>query len=369
MLKKTALALAVSTLFVGAAQAATIYENDNGDTLKLYGEVGVGGHFGPDYEYLEFHESQIADNDKGYGNELEKSYIDDSFATMGIKGNYQEVYYRLELDYERENWAGGSGDMVLSIDKMFVGYKITKDHAIEVGLTDTAFDDYDKYGDFTFDTTVETGEAGDQASTIKYEGKIWKIKAGASYSYQAESSSGAALGDVVNGYVGYFGDIVSAVVGVEQRAGSAGESKYGEQKLVGLGMRVNVTDSIALGFNGYIEDEDKAQESTTVDVTDPQNKVKLYNDYQTFRNKGALVSARYKFMPKWEVTGSYNYEEYEAWAIHNEQYGKADYSWGDERTWGTVGVNFRPSRSVVFAIEGNVGEAAQDAYAYARVYF
>ena len=372
MLKKTALALAVSTLFVGAAaQAATIYDNDNGDTLKLYGEVGVGGHFGPNYEYGEFYQSPIADNEQGYGNELERSYIDDSFATLGVKGNYQEVYYRLELDYERENWVGGSGDMVLSIDKMFVGYNITENHAIEVGITDTAFDDYDKHGDLTFDTTVETGEAGDQANTIKYEGKIWNIKLGTSYSYQAESSSGAPLGDVVNGYIGYFGNIVSAVVGVEQRAGSNGESKYGEQQLVGFGMRVNVTDAITLGVNGYIEDEDKAQESTTVinNSSNINDDVKIYNDYQTLRNKGALVSASYKFTPKWELTGSYNYEEYEKWAIKNIEYDTTPYSWGDERTWSTVGVNFRPSSSVIFAIEGNFGEAAQDAYAYARVYF
>jgi outer membrane pore protein F len=358
MLKKTALALAVSTLFVGAAaQAATIYDNDNGDTVKVYGEVGVGGHFGNDYEYGEFYQ--------------DKNYIDDSFATMGVKGTYDAVYYRLELDYERENWAYGSGDMVLAIDKMFIGYKLTKDHAIEFGLTDTAFDDYDKHGDLTFDTTVETGEAGDQANTIKYEGKISNIKLGASYSYESESSSGSMIGDVVNGYVGYFGKTVSAVVGVEKRAGSEGESKYGEQQLVGFGMRLNVTDTITLGVNGYIEDEDIAEDSTVVvdNSSNINDDVKSYNDYQTQRNKGALVSARYKFMPKWELTGSYNFEEYEKWAIHNAQYGKADYSWGDERTWSTVGVNFKPSKSVIFAVEGNIGEAPQDAYAYARVYF
>jgi len=369
MLKKTTLAIALAAIFAGgAAQAATIYKNDNGDTLKLYGEVGVGGHFGPNYDYGEFYQSPLADNQDGYGEET--TYIDDSFATLGIKGNYQEVYYRLELDYERENWVGGSGDMILSIDKAFIGYNITPDHAIEVGLTDTAFDDYDKYGDFTFDTTVETGEAGDQANTVKYEGKISNIKLGVSYSYQGESSSGAALGDIVNGYVGYFGDTLSAVVGVEQRAGSAGESKYGEQQLAGFGLRLNVTDSLAFGINGYIEDEDKAQDSTTIvdNSANTNDDVKVYNDYQTFRNKGALVSARYKLTEKWEVTGSYNYEEYEAWAIKNAQNG-TDLDWDDERTWATVGVNFRPSSSVVFAIEGNVGEAAQDAYAYARVYF
>jgi hypothetical protein len=358
MLKKTALAIALSSLFVGtAAQAVTIYDNDNGDSLKLYGEVGVGGHFGADYEYGEFYE--------------DKSYIDDTFATLGVKGKYQEVYYRLEVDYERENWKYGSGDMVLAIDKVFIGYNITPDHAIEVGLTDTAFDDYDKYGDFTFDTTVETGEAGDQANTIKYQGKFKSIKMGASYSYEAESSSGSALGDVVNGYVGYFGKQLSAVVGMEMRAGSNSVSKYGEQTLYGFGMRYNINEKIALGVNAFLEKEDisptdksykKNPDGTVVETT-------VYRNYAEQENKGALVSARYKFSEKWEITGSYNFEEYEKWAIKNAEYGATQYSWGDERTWGTIGVNFRPSSSVIFAIEGNVGEAAQDAYAYGRVYF
>ncbi len=356
MFKKTALCIALSALFVGVnTQAATIYEKDNGDSLKLYGEVGVGGHISPNYEYAEFFQ--------------DKSYVDDSFATMGIKGNYQAVYYRLELDYERENWKYGSGDMVLSIDKMFIGYHLTDNHAIEFGLTDTALDDYDKYGDFTFDTTVETGEAGDQANTLKYEGNLSNFKAGVSYSYEGESSSGAAYGDVINGYFGLFTDYVDVIAGAETRTGSDGESKYGEQVLFAFGARAYITESIAIGFNAYVEDEDIAQESTPVDITDPLNPIKTYNDYQTLRNKGGLVSARYKLTEKWEFTGSYNFEEYEAWAIQNAQYGKADFSWGDERTWGTVGVNFKPSSSVIFAVEGNFGEAAQDAYAYARVYF
>ena len=357
MFKKTALCIALSTLFVGvSAQAATIYEKDNGDNLKVYGEVGVGGHITPDYEYGEFFQ--------------DKSYIDDSFATMGIKGNYQAVYYRLELDYERENWKYGSGDMELAIDKMFIGYHMTDNHAVEFGLTDTALDDYDKFGDFTFDTTVETGEAGDQASTIKYEGNLSNFKAGISYSYEGESSSGSALGDIVNGYVGFFSDYVDVVLGAEKREGSEGTSKYGEQVLATFGMRAYLSDSLAIGLNAYVEDEDIAQVNTTISEADFDSpEVKVYNDYQTMRNKGALVSARYKFNKQWEFTGSYNFEEYEAWAVHNAEYGKADHSWGDERTWGTVGVNFRPTSAVIFALEGNFGESAQDAYAYARVYF
>ena len=359
MFKKTILCVALSTLFVGAsAQAATIYKNENGDTLKLYGEVGVGGHIGANSEYGEFYTD-------------EKTYIDDSFATLGVKGTYEEVYYRLELDYERENWAFGSGEMALAIDKVFIGYEFAKNHAIEFGLTDTALDDYDKFGDFTFDTTVETGEAGDQANTVKYEGSYSKFKMGVSYSYEGESSSGSALGDIANGYIGYFTKYVEVVVGAETRSGSEGESSKGEQNLFTFGMRGYVSDDLAIGLNGYIENEDIAQDSTTTAIGTDGETTKTYNDYQTLQNKGALISARYKLKPKIELTGSANYEAYEAWDI-NSPYGVSEddeNSWGKERMWTTLGVNFKPSRSVVFALEMNFGEAAQDAYAYSRVYF
>jgi hypothetical protein len=358
MTKRTAIAIALASLFVaGGVNAATVYKSDNGDYVKLYGEVGVGGHFGADYDYGEFYR--------------DKSFIDDSFATMGVKGTKEDVYYRLELDYERENWAYGSGDMVTSIDKLFVGYQLNKNNAIEVGLTDTAFDDYDKYGDFTFDTTVETGEAGDQDRTLKYEGNFDMIRIGASYSYESESSSGSALGDIVNGYIGYFGDQLSAVAGMEMRAGSDGESKYGEQTLYGFGMRYKVNDKLAVGVNAFIEKEDIAQESTNVvvDPTNSDNNVTVYNDYQERENKGALVSARYELTDKWELTASSNYEEYEQWEIDNNEYGALETEWGDERTWQTIGINFKPSRSVILAYEQNFGESAQSTYAYARVYF
>lgn len=241
MLKRNAVAMAISSLLMAsAAQAATIYENENGDYLKLYGEVGVGGHIGANFEYGEFYTD-------------EKSYIDDSFATMGVRGKNGRMHYRLELDYERENWQYGSGDLVLSIDKLFLGYDLLESNDfnqyIEVGLTDTAFDDYDKWGDFTFDTTVETGEAGDQDVTIKYEGRFFSdIKVGASYTYGGKSSSGSELGDIVNGYLGYFGERFSAVVGLEGRGGSDGKSKYGEQQLLGFGARFAVTEAIHLAL-------------------------------------------------------------------------------------------------------------------------
>jgi len=359
MFKKTALCIALSALFVTVnTQAKTVYDSGEGDTLSVYGEVGVGGHIGADYEYGEFYTD-------------DETYIDDSFATLGVKGNYQATYYRLELDYERENWAYGSGDMELAIDKIFIGYKITPDHAIEFGLTDTALDDYDKFGDFTIDTTVETGEAGDQENTIKYEGRLADFKAGISYSYNGESSSGSALGDIINGYVGYFSDYFDVVVGAETRTGSEGESKYGEQTLYAFGLRTYFGEDLAIGLNGFIENEDIAQTSTTIDISSDNEYTYTYNDYQTLENKGALVSARYQATPKIQLTGSLNYEEYEAWDV-SSAYGVApddEYSWGKERTWSTLGVNFNPTNSVLFALELNFGESAQDAYAYSRVYF
>ena len=367
MLKRNAVALAISSLFMAsAANAVTIYETYNGDYVKLYGEVGVGGHIGANYEYGEFYADQ--------------TFIDDSFATMGVKGRQDKMQYRLELDYERENWKYGSGDMVLAIDKVFIGYDLysatNQEHYIEVGLTDTAFDDYDKWGDFTFDTTVETGEAGDQDMTVKYEGKYFGvIKVGASYTNRAESSSGSELGEIVNGYIGYFGDRFSVVAGAEGRGGSDGKSKYGEQRLLGAGARLAVTETFHLGVNAFYEEEDIG--SCIVETPNPDTGVPectLYSEYETQENKGYLASAKYQLTEQWEFTASYNFEEYEKWAIKNADHiatgGVGDYySWGDERVWGTLGVNYRPTRSSVIAFEWNTGEAAQDAYAYARVYF
>ncbi|PSW72340.1 hypothetical protein C9J41_17175 [Photobacterium sp. GB-50] len=353
--KKTLIAYALAGLFSTTSQAVTVYQNDNGDTVSLYGEVGVGGHIGADYEYGEFYE--------------DKSYIDDSFATLGVKGQKDKMHFRLEVDYERENWKYASGDMVMTLDKLFLGYELGQFGYVEAGLTDTAFDDYDRWGDYTFDTTVETGEAGDQDATIKYEGHFNHIKVGASYSYGAESSSGAELGDVVNAYVGYFGDGFSTVLGFEGRGGSNGTSKYGEQKLIGLGMRFDVTNRLSLGFNGFIEQEDLAQDKTNIDITDPDNIITMYNDYQTVEHYGALVSAKYKINKQWDITGSANIEGYEHWDEESPYWDGKINSWGKERTWGTVGVNYRPTSSTVIAFEANAGDAAQDAYAYARLYF
>lgn len=347
----------ILTAVAMSTEASTLFSSENGDYLKLYGEVGIGGHFNTNYDYGEF-----------YSND--ESYIDDSFSTLGIRGRNGKLYYRLELDYERENWKYGSGDMVLAIDKMFIGYNLTPHHYLEIGITDTAFDDYDNWGDYTFDTTVETGEAGDQEKTIKYEGKYpFNVKAAVSFTYKGKSSSGSDLGNITNSYIGYFTDNYSAVLGIEHRNGSEGKSKYGEQYLFGIGARYKVNSTLHFGLNGYLEKEDISQKIIVTDNNNPNDIKTVYNDYQTLRHKGGLLSAKYIFTSKWEMFGSANYETYEHWDKNSSKWDRRIYSWGKSRNWITAGMSFKPTKNSVLALEFSTGEAAQTAYSFARVYF
>ncbi len=349
---------AISILVSAQSYGLNIYEDQYGHNIDLYGEIGNGAHFDADNQYQEFNSNE--------------SFIDDSFAALGIKGTYDTFYYKLEMDYGRENWQGGSGDMVLSIDKSYFGIKMTDNHALEFGLTDTAFDDYDSYGDFTFDTTVETGDAGDQDSTIKYEGQLGYLKFGSSFSYKGQSNSGSELGNITNGYFGFFSDVFSMVLGAESRVGSEGVSKYGKQQLAGAGIQLHITDSLAFGVNGYLEEEFLAvdEQTNNEETIIGEEKVYVYNQYQKLERKGWLVSSKFKFNEKWEVTASHNFEEHEEWDEFTPGFGnETKYTWGKERIWQTLGINFKPYPFVVMAAEASAGEADQTLYAYTRIYF
>ncbi|MBY6187105.1 porin [Marinobacter hydrocarbonoclasticus] len=350
MLRKTTIAIALaSVLPATVCQAITLQENDNGDYLQLYGEVGVGGHIATnsDYNFDEFYDA--------------KGYVDDSFATLGIRGQQDKFLYRLELDYQRENWLGGSGEFALDIDKLYVGYAFTPQQWIELGLTDTAFDDYDHFGDFTFNKSVETGEAGDQENTVKYQAEFDYLILGASYSYEGKHKNGDLQGDIVNGYVGFMSELFSIVIGAEARGGSSGISKYGEQQLLGVGARLQVMPKFMLGFNGFIEDEDLATHRAG----------DTFLEYETFRNWGATVSAKYEYSRSLELIASYNHEQYESWDVESPNYDFDELppEFGKERTWGSVGFNYWPAVNIVLSLEGRIGEAPEAGYAYARVYY
>jgi outer membrane pore protein F len=352
MLKKSTIAIAIVAMFSAGSVSAAILDGDSqGDHVSLYGEVGVGGHFDThaDYNHDEFWDT--------------KGYVDDSLASMGVEGQRQQFTYRLELDYQRRNWLGGDGELELAIDKMYVGYLLTEQQWVEFGLTDTAFDDYDHFGDLTFNKAVETGEAGDQEQTVKYQAKFENLIFGTSYTYDGEHKSGAQQGDIINGYVGWMSDFVSAVVGLETRGGSNGVSKYGEQKQVGAGIRFNLMPDLTLGLNGFLEEEDLA--------TRKSGDAKTYLDYQTFTNKGVTFSAKYDLGEHWEIISSVNHEEYEGWDLigPNYDYSKLAPKYGKERRWASLGFNYLPARDIVLSLEGRVGEAPEAAYAFARMYF
>ena len=350
MLNKSIIAVAIATMLsAGSASAVMLEDNGQGDYVRLYGEVGVGGHFDTHaaYNHDEFYDT--------------KGYVDDSFATMGVEGQRQRFTYRLELDYQRRNWLGGDGEFELAIDKLYVGYLLTENQWIELGLTDTAFDDFDHFGDFTFNKSVETGEAGDQENTVKYQADFENFIVGVSYSYDGKHKSGALQGDIVNGYVGWMSDLLSVVVGLETRGGSNGISKYGEQKQIGFGARLKLMPELSIGVNGFLEDEDLSTRKSG----------DVFLDYQTFRNRGLTVSGKYDVNEHWEIIGSLNHEEYEGWDLigPNYDYSELPPEYGKERRWASLGFNFRPSRDIVLSVEGRVGEAPEAAYAYARMYF
>ncbi|MFI3247160.1 MAG: porin [Ferrimonas sp.] len=349
MLKKSSIALACAALgFAQTAAAATIYQ-DNNDFINLYGEVGVGGHISANakYSHGEFY--------------APKGYVDDSFATIGVNGRQGQLLYRVEMDYLRQNWEGGDGEFTLLLNKLYLGYEFLPDQIVKFGLTDTAYDDYDQYGDLTFNSMAETGEAGDQGNTIKYQGKFGQWIAGLSYTYEGSHPSGAEYGDIVNGYLGFMSSEFSVVIGAEGRGGSNGTSKYGEQWLFGLGARWQADEQLTLGFNGFVEDE-------ALSTRDSNG---TYLEYQTFRNYGAVLSASYALTPQINLVAAGSYERYEAWDINSPNFDSSNIApqYGRERTWSTVGVHYWPAKNTVFALEGRLGEAPEAAYAYARVYF
>lgn len=359
MLRKSTVAMAMLACFATSASAATVFQAENGDYLQVFGEVGVGGYLGVKEKFKQYHS--------------EDSYIDDTFATLGAKGKVSVFDYRLELDYERENWDGGSGDMVLHIDKAWLGYQFDEHNYVEFGLTDTAFDDYDAYGDLTFDTGAETNEAGDQSKTIKYEGTYDVFKVGVSFSYKGESSSGADYGNVTNGYIGYFGEDLSVVLGAERRNGSAGTSKYGATRIYGLGLRYNITSDLLLGVNGYIERMDLGECTVMLDPSRPwEEPASSCNRYEEHKNKAGLVGLQYSINERWDVVGTINYEQLDKWDRDGKVWDGNQEAWdarGKSRTFQTIGVRYKPSRSSVIEVEGNIGDTYQDAYAKVKVFF
>ncbi|MCQ1059087.1 porin [Photobacterium sp. ZSDE20] len=357
--RKVSLSLLSTAMLVSfSSHAVLIYEDENSQ-VELFGEVSLGAYMGNQKEYAEYNSNE--------------ALIDDTFGTLGVKGQTGNLIYRLELDFQRENWNGGTGEMVLDFDKAYMGYFIDSQHYIEIGMTDTAVDDIDGFGDLTFELGVEIPDAGDQPRTVKYHFNYNEFQAAASYSYKSESSSGSDYGDVVSGYAGYFGDRASLVLGLEKRAGSEGSSQYGEGYLYTLGARYLVNQELEFGINGFIQNQDIAQERTV--ITPPEGYKPgeyQFNQYETLKNSGLLVSARYAVLSNVDVFASSNYESREEWDKFGDYWTGNDTQWrewGKDRIWHTAGLSYRPTHNTEFGAEISLGETAQIGYASATVYF
>lgn len=204
-MKRTNLSLLVCSLFAASSvNAVTLYQGENGDSVDLIGSFEVGGYFGKDY------------NDEGRKWEYDSFYSDDTFMSFGIKVKTGQIYSHLDLDFERQTWTT-ENEFQMVLDKALVGWQFENGDKVEFGRTDTAYDHYDAMGDFTVDAAGEVSEAGDQDSTLKYRGSFADYKYGISYSTQGwdHYQTDSRIGEVVNGYFGYFGDSLDVLVAAE----------------------------------------------------------------------------------------------------------------------------------------------------------
>ena len=317
-MNKTVLAVAFASLFAGTAQAATVYKNDNGDYMKVYGGAEVGG-------------SIVSDTDKSpFGPDT--TFVDDSFATIGLKGQTGDIYAKFELDAERQDWTK-ENNMRVVIDKAYVGYKFAKGHSVEFGRTDTAYDHVDGFGDVTNELGIGISEAGDQDSTLKYRGQFGNIKVGISHSlegwdgttdefghpekYTYETDS--LFGQVTNGYIGYYADEFTVLVGAESGDETEIYSLHGKAKLGKFTLAGLVFDETK-NFDG-----DKSKEVNEV---------------------GANIGGKYALTDQLNLLASVNYTDV-------DKYDDAAY-------YGVVGAEYKYARNIKLAAEVAIGDVLKD---------
>ncbi|MDF2186664.1 porin [Grimontia hollisae] len=310
-MNKTLLAVVLSSLVAGTAQAATIYKNDNGDNIKVYGGAEVGGTF-------------VSDTDKTpFGTDT--TYVDQSFATIGLKGQTGNFYGKFEVDAEREDWTADN-NLRLAIDKIMVGFKFADHHALEFGRTDTAYDKVDSFGDMSNELGAGISEAGDQDNTIRYIGNYGSIKLSVShslegwdgetvdgepvkYSYKTDSLYGA----VTNGYIGYYGDDFTVILGGEKGKETEIYSAHAEMEF----------DNFTLG--GLVFDQ-----------------TKNFNGGKDKNTIGANIGGKYALNSKTNLIATFNYEDT-----------KGD---ADANIYGVFGADYMYAKNVKLAAEIAAGD-------------
>lgn len=324
-MNKTLLAVVLSSLVAGTAQAATIYKNDNGDNIKVYGGAEVGGTFVSDTDESPFKSGT--------------TYVDQSFATIGLKGQTGNFYGKFEVDAEREDWTADN-NLRIVIDKIMVGFKFADHHALEFGRTDTAYDKVDSFGDMTNELGAGISEAGDQDNTIRYIGNFGSIKMSVSHSlegwdggtYEKDTYSDegkliglkgeliknsyitdSLYGAVTNGYIGYYGDDFTVILGGEKGKETEIYSAHAEMEF----------DNFTLG--GLVFDQ-----------------TKNFNGGKDKNTIGANIGGKYALNDKTNLIATFNYEDT-----------KGD---ADANIYGVFGADYMYAKNVKLAAEIAAGD-------------
>jgi len=361
--------LAIGALSSVPASSLELFADAANQTqVEMYGRIAPAAFVGTEKVYRNFYDEQ--------------SVIDDTRATLGVKGSVKETFWKLELDYDRMNFPGGSGDMELQVDKAYVGHKFNENHSLSFGLMNSALDDVDRYGQTALETMVELPTAQDQDQSIKYEVSYGPVVAATSFSYKAESQAGEAFGDTWNGYVGLEFNIIGVRLGAENRTGSEGDSRFGKGRLYTIGARVSPLDNLTFKLNAYTLKTHLAQRAfladgvTAVDLyttdEDRQGSLYRYNQYEENEWQGSEFGVTYQVNDQLTLSASWNYEERdewdrgsEYWTGNQEQYDE----WGDSREWQTLTVRYMLNSDTELAVEASPGEAAQSGYSRITVFF
>ncbi|WP_419813093.1 hypothetical protein [Bacterioplanoides sp.] len=361
--------LAIGALTSAPALSVELFADPTSNIqVEMYGRIAPAAFVGTEKVYRNFYDDQ--------------SVIDDTRATVGLKGTVQQTFWQLELDYDRLNFPGGSGEVELQFDKAFVGHRFNEHHAISVGLMNSALDDVDRYGQTAVETMAELPTAQDQDQTIKYEVTYGPLLAATSFSYKAESEAGEALGDTWNGYVGLEYDLVGVRLGAETRTGSEGDSRFGKGRLYTIGARLTPVEGLTFKLNAYTLKTHLAQQRFLADgvtqvelfTTDEDRQGRLYrfNQFEENEWQGGEFGVTYQVNDRLTLSASTNYEERdewdrdsEFWTGNQEQYDE----WGDSREWQTLTLRYRLNSNTELAIEASPGEAPQSGYSRITVFF
>lgn len=324
------LGLFVGIILSSSALSATIYNGEYGETLDLSGRFETGGFFNREF------------TDAGDEWEDGEGFVDDTFMSFAIKGRTGHVYTTLEFDVERQTWTPENRFQYV-IDKAYGGWDFGNGHRIEFGRTDTAYDRYDAYGDFSVygaEGAADVSEAGDQDGTLKYEGEMSNFRFGVSYSKKGSDGgeTDSREGQVFNGYVGFFSDQFTVLFGAEE-ADDRGNI-YSAHGTVRLG---------DLEIGSIISYSDRRERPA----------------FNTLDSEMQVLSAQYHLRENLKVAMSYSNVDVDFETIETTEAGYR--VWVDDQ-WGSISAEYSYRPNAIFKVQV-VGDGEDGTFGYGKLVY